>query len=130
LSESFLRHWELTAQDFSEALSFEEFRAAWVGFRRPGDRLVVYNQGTARLLDRISEEAVPCLLLKGLGADPQRRFGTLEELLAAEGLVAAPARHPGRAGKRLANAVAMVQHLNAFGGKSSTIAFRSEPIAR
>jgi DTW domain-containing protein YfiP len=119
LTQSFLDHWELTSQDFSNALSFEELQTAWAAFERPTDTFVVYNQGAARLLDCIRSAAAPCLLLKGIGADPGRRYATLDELLTAEGIVVAPPRQRGRAGKRLANAVALVRHFNAQFGNDS-----------
>jgi DTW domain-containing protein YfiP len=115
LQESFLGHLELTRGDFSRALSPAEFRASWAAFQRPRDTLAVYSPSTARLLTRINAHSTPCLVLKSVDFNPLRRYGTLDELLTAEGLVSGPAQHPGRAGKRLANALALVQHLNRLG---------------
>ncbi len=116
--EEFLGHLELTQEDFAAALSFEDACASWAAFRRPGDTLAVYNQGTARLLSCISARPTPCLVLKSAGLQPRRQIGTLDDLLIAEGVVAAPAQVPGRAGKRLANVAALVRHFNASGGRA------------
>jgi hypothetical protein len=118
LRESILEHLELTPYDFATALSLDEAQASWAAFRRAGDTLAVYNQGTARLLARISRGSTSCLVLKSVALDSHRRIGTLDDLLAAAGLVAAPAQLPGRAGKRLANVAALVRHLNTLGAQN------------
>jgi DTW domain-containing protein YfiP len=114
LSDSFLGHLELTSADFLAALSPGEARASWAAFQRPRDTVAVYNQGTERLLRQISASG-KCLVLKSVDFHPQRRYGTIAELVAAEGLAVPPALHPGRAGRRLAQAAALVCHLNALG---------------
>ncbi|MGI8979512.1 MAG: tRNA-uridine aminocarboxypropyltransferase [Pirellulaceae bacterium] len=110
-----LAHFELTSAHFSTALSLGEARSAWAAFQRPRDTVAVFNQGSARLLRQISPDSPKCLLLKSVDFHPGRRYGTLDELVTAEGLVVAPAQHPGRAGKRLAQITAFVRHLNALG---------------
>ena len=115
LDESFLGHLELTHEDFSQALSLAAFREAWAAFHRPGDTLAVYSQSTASLLTSINARFARCLVLKSIDFNPEQRYGTLDEVLRAEGLVSGPAQHPSRAGRRLANAVAFVQHLTVLG---------------
>jgi DTW domain-containing protein YfiP len=115
MSETFLGHLELTHSHFAAAVSLDEARANWDNFVRPSDTIAVYNQGTARLLSYLSGGAVAPLLLKAVDFNPERRYSTLDELLAGEGLVPAAAQFAGRAGKRLANAVALVRHLAALG---------------
>ena len=100
LQAAILGHLELTEEHFADALPLDEARAAWEVFQRPSDILAVYNRSTARLLAQMSSRSAGCLVLK-----------SLDELVAAEGLAIAPARTPGRAGKRLANAVALIRHL-------------------
>jgi hypothetical protein len=78
--------------------------------------LVVYHQSTARLLSHVSGTVARCLVLKSVSSGLGRANGTLEERLASEGLTSDPAQHPGRAGKRLAGAIALVRHLNALAG--------------
>ncbi len=80
-------------------------------FQRPGDILVVYNHSTGRLLARITNQHTPCLVLKSVDFNPQRRYSMLDELVAAEGFAIAPAQHPGRASRRLASVVALIEHL-------------------
>ena len=111
LQSSILGHLELTAEHFAHALPLDEVRAAWEVFQRPNDVLAVYNHSTARLLAQITSRSAACLVLKSIDFNPQRRYSTLDELVAAEGLAIAPARTPGRAGKRLANVVALIGHL-------------------
>lgn len=115
LTDQFLGHLELTERDFSDALSHESFRAAWTDFLHPTDTLVVYHPSTVRLLSHVRGSTRMCLVLKSVRLNPGRANGTLEERLASEGLVSGLAEHPGRAGRRLANAIALVRHLNALG---------------
>ena len=115
LRDSFLAHLELTADDFVRALSPGEFRASWAAFLRQGDTLAVYAQGTLRLLKHIGGESARCLVLKSVSFGPDGQHGTLDERMSAQGLASVPARHPGRAGKRLANAVVLARHLNTLG---------------
>jgi DTW domain-containing protein YfiP len=112
LNAKFLGHLELSAQDFSGALSREEFRREWADFLAPTDTVAVYSQGTARLLAGAGADFAKCLVLKSV---PVRFSGTLEEVLAKAGLTCPPPRHPGRAGRRLANAIALVRHLSRLG---------------
>jgi hypothetical protein len=109
-----LGHLELTRDHFASAVDLKDARASWGNFLRPEDSIAVYNHGTARLLRHLSDEPAP-LVLKACDFNPRQRYSTLDELLAGEALVPGPASHPGRAGKRLANAVALVRHLAALG---------------
>ena len=97
LEDNLLGHWELTQEDFLRALSLDEASAAWAAFQRPDDILVVYNHSTARLLAHIARQSTPCLVLKSVDFNPQRRYSTLDELVAVEGLESTPAQHRGRA---------------------------------
>ncbi len=112
LNDKFLGHLELSVQDFSGALSLEEFRREWADFLNPTDTVAVYSQGTARLLAGAGADHAKCLVLKSV---PLRFCGTLEDVLAKEGLTSPSPRHPGRAGKRLANAIALARHLSKLG---------------
>ena len=112
LSKAFLGHLELKPQHFADALSPAEFRAAWAGFLRSTDTLAVYSQSTARLLSHVGADSAKCLVLKSIQFSSGCQNGTLDDLLAAEGIPCPTPWHPGRAGKRLANAVALTRHLN------------------
>jgi DTW domain-containing protein len=118
LTESYLGHLELTQADFSGAISLAEAQDAWGAFLRPGDAVAVYNQGTASLLLKIGSSAGKYLVLKSVDFHPGQRYGTLDELITGEGLTVAPPQHPGRAGRRLATATALVRHLRALGNGS------------
>lgn len=115
MSDRFLGHLELTETHFREARTLDEARTAWGAFRRRGDILAVYNSGVARLQGHLGELADPCLVLKSIDFNPQQHYQTLDELIEGEGLVVPPARHRGRAGKRLASAATLVRHLHALG---------------
>ena len=120
LDGTFLNHLELTADDFAGALSMDEARGAWRSFLRPNDSMAVFNQSVARLLSQLSDRGESCLVLKSVDFDSERRYGSLEELLMAEGLTIAPARHRGRAGKRLAVVAAFVRHLHTLGNAATS----------
>ncbi len=112
LDAPFLAHLELTEQDFARALSPDEFRRSWAAFLRPTDTLAVYAQSTLSLLRHIGVESPGCLVLKSVSFDSGGQHGTLDELLASQGRASVPPRHPGRAGRRLANAVVLARHIN------------------
>ena len=116
LPSSLLGHFELTEEHFRNALSLAEARTAWQAFERPADVRVVYNTSTARLLARLTNRSAPCLVLKSVDFNPDRRYGTLDELVAGEGLAVASPQHPGRAGKRLASITALIEHLRTMKG--------------
>jgi DTW domain-containing protein len=111
LASSILRHLELTEEHFAAALPLDKARAAWQAFQRPDDVLAVYNAGTARLLPQLTSRPTACLMLKSIDFNPERRYGTLDDIVAAECLTVAPSQCPGRAGRRLASIVALIKHL-------------------
>lgn len=110
-----LGHWELSPDDFSQAVTPAEAHAAWQAFVRPTDVLTVFNQGVAQLAAQLGTPLDDCLVLKSVDFGAERRFATLDAWLAAASLVAASPHHRGRAGKRLANLTALVRHLHAVG---------------
>ncbi len=120
LPEYLLRHFDLTSSHFAGALSLKEAQLAWAGFRHASDTVAVFNQGSARLLRQVSPDSPKCLVLKSVDFHPGRRYGTLDDLVAAEGLQVAPSQHLGRAGRRLAQVTAFVRHLYALGTISAT----------
>ncbi|HEX4142304.1 MAG TPA: tRNA-uridine aminocarboxypropyltransferase [Pirellulales bacterium] len=111
LQASILRHLELTEEHFADAPSLNEVQAAWEVFQRPNDIMAVYNHSTARLLSKITNRSAACLVLKSVDFNPHRRYSTLDEVAAGEGLAIAPVCSPGRAVKRLASVVALIKHL-------------------
>ena len=113
-----LEHWELTHADFQAAFSPAEASAAWTEFLQPQDTVLVYNQGTANLHNQICVNTVPCLTLKGVQANFQERYQTLDQLVQQEQLPVSSPTHPGRAGRRLANLGALVNHLHRVGTRT------------
>ncbi|MDG2384437.1 MAG: DTW domain-containing protein [Pirellulaceae bacterium] len=108
-SDPFLTHLKLTAEQFKSAVTAEEFRSHWENFLQPEDTLAVYHQSSVQLLKNIGGKVVRCHVLKSVDFTNHR--GTLEEIIHAEGIVSGPIHHAGRAGERLAKAVALVRHL-------------------
>ena len=121
LSDSHLELFELSTQDFSAASSPDDARQRWAEFQQPCDHYFVYNQGTADLLKELCPGAVNCQVLKAVNFHPHRHYHTLDELIAGEGLLAPAPLHRGRAGKRLANAVALVRYLHALGIEAKSV---------
>jgi DTW domain-containing protein YfiP len=113
ISDELVGHLEFARDDWGRACSLDEARAAWRAFLRPTDVLTVYNQAVARLAGQLHDETA-CLVLKSVKFQAGRSYSTLDELLAGEGITPAAPRHPGRAGKRLANLSALVRHLHAL----------------
>jgi len=123
LDNTFLAHLELTRHDFAAAISLDEARLRWAEFRRSSDVVTAFHPGTARLFSYLDSAA--CLVLKSVDLASSRRHLALEDLLAARGIANSPAQLPGRAGKRLGNAIALVQHLNGLG----TLGDNTHPLA-
>ncbi|MGE0609407.1 MAG: tRNA-uridine aminocarboxypropyltransferase [Pirellulales bacterium] len=115
LPAALLGHFELTEEHFRHAVPLEEAGASWRDFLRDDDIVVVYSQGTARLLHRLCPAGRPCLVLKSVDLPERKRGGTLDQLVADRGVPVPPVRHPGRAGLRLANLIALVEHLHETG---------------
>ncbi len=115
VSEAILRHLELDRQHFENARSITEFRQAWREFLRPDETLVVYNQSTIRLLQQVDADFVPSLIMKSVDLEHGCRNGPLFEMVRREGIAVDQPRLAGRAGKRLARAVALAKYLHNLG---------------
>lgn len=109
LSTDMLAHMELTEAHFQQAIEPTQFTAAWQNFIRPSDTLVVFNKGARVLLKQVDADANPCINLTSIDFRSVDQKGTLNDLLASLGIEREPTALPGRAGKRLANAVALVE---------------------
>jgi len=115
LTAPLLDQLELSPATFVAAPALAEANAAWRSFLRPSDLVAVYGPSTRRLLERLNGDAKTlCLVLKSIDFNAQRRYRSLDELVLAEGLAIEPYWHSSRAGKRLANAKALVHHLHAL----------------
>jgi len=111
LSDAALEHMRLSATDFDDAVSRDEFRHRWNHFLRRNDVLIVYHPGTCRLLRHIEASRPRCLVLKSIFAELRAGFHSPEELMTAEGLTLPNSEDKSRANQRLDMAVALVEHL-------------------
>lgn len=111
LTETALEHMGLSAEDFADALSQDEFRHQWSNFLHPNDVLIVYHQRTFQLLQHIDAAHSPCLVLKSIFGKWQIGFRSVEELMALEGLSLPVADNQSRATTRLNMSVALIEHL-------------------
>ncbi|WP_254508293.1 tRNA-uridine aminocarboxypropyltransferase [Anatilimnocola floriformis] len=110
LSDVFLGHLELARGDFDTAVSIEEARRRWAAFERPGDVVTVIQPGTAELFSHLAGRHNRCLVLKAVDL---KSLPDLETESPAE-INFAPAQTLGRATKRLAAAITLVQQLSAL----------------
>ena len=106
-----LNHMQLSESDFESAISVESFAELWDQFLQPDDLLVVPNQKTIRLLNHAGAHVPVFELLKAINFDPRNEFSGASEFLQSIPYPIAAPIHPGRAGKRLAVALALVKHL-------------------
>jgi DTW domain-containing protein YfiP len=111
LLDKHLRHMLLSAEDVRQAVSPEEFAARWRAFLRPHDVVIVYNQSSLDLLaiDRLSPKRH--VVLKAMYFNLARSYGSLDQIIRYEGLLASPSSVRGRASQRLGNALQLVQFL-------------------
>ncbi|MHB0954976.1 MAG: tRNA-uridine aminocarboxypropyltransferase [Pirellulaceae bacterium] len=121
LSQASLKHLRLSAADFAEAVSRDEFCQRWNRFLRRHDVLIVYHPRTYQLLRQVKASQPPCVALKSIFGKWRADFHSLEELLVVEGVACPPARDQSRANGRLAMAVALIEHLRTRYGKLPAI---------
>ena len=108
---SFFEHLELPANSFTTAVTKEAFLKAWEAFLRPDDTLMFYCSHVPKLLKGIGGVERPSLFLKGIQFDKGKKNGALDQLLNSLGIVTGTSNCSGRAGKRLANTIALANHL-------------------
>ena len=112
LEQDFLRHLKIDLSAWGAADTIEQFRRTWNDFMKPNDVLAVYHQSTLRLLSH-AEVFRPrnSFALKSVKYDKARKHKTLDAFLNANEIESIVTDHPGRAGERLGNAIALVHHL-------------------
>ncbi len=118
LPDSFLHHVGIERDAWKSALTAESFAKAWNDFLRPDDTVVTYHASTMRLLQNISALPAQNAILKSVKYDPTGQHKTLDSFLNAERIAASHPNHPGRAGQRLCNAIALVHYLNGIGKRA------------
>jgi hypothetical protein len=110
-----LDHMRLHPEDFAGAVTLPQFRHDVGEFldRQPGALVIAWNQTSLELLAQVLGQPPSRLSLKsayrsvkGLGS------GSLDEVTLREGLDPTPFAFRGRAGIRIARAVAIARHLN------------------
>lgn len=115
LSEALLdkhrRHMVLTAEDLQRSVSQAEFVSRWRAFLRPHDVVVVYNQSSLDLLAAESVSPQRHVVLKAMYFNLNRSYGSLDQIVEHEGLMATASPVRGRASQRLGNALTLVRFL-------------------
>jgi hypothetical protein len=116
-SGAHLAHMQLTEADLGDAIDLSTFRHDWAEFLGNCGRyplVAAWNQSTLDLLLAEAGGAPSRVSLKSAYRNAHGGgTGSLEEVMAREGLSHEPPRFRGRAGVRLACAVAVARHLNA-----------------
>ncbi|MFK7819146.1 MAG: tRNA-uridine aminocarboxypropyltransferase [Planctomycetaceae bacterium] len=108
LAPQILEHMRLQASAFEAAVTRSELSQRWKAFTSEHDTVFVFSKGTRALLGVVAGTDQRCELLKSISFT-DATGSTLSELLASLGVQPEPAALPARAGKRLANAVALVR---------------------
>lgn len=119
-TDAFLGHMQLRRDNFASAISLPDAKSRWSKFCRPDDTIAVFNPGTAGLLAQLADEDSPGLVLKSIHLPWDNWPAPLDRVIADQQITCGPSRHPGRAGLRLASAVALVRHLNWLATESSS----------
>jgi DTW domain-containing protein len=110
MKAGFLQYLQLREEDFEHPLPVEAFRQAWRTFVKPTDTLCVYNKSTGRLLDRVGASPVPGVVLKSVNVHQGSR--KLHNVVRSLDLSPPTVSQKGRAGARLANAIAFARYLH------------------
>ncbi len=119
LTDTFLNHLELSPSHFDSPVSVERFREDWRSFIRDGDTVAVYSSGSIRLLENVQADFESCLSLKSINFDPSPQRRTLSRFIEENNLPCETLDpYYGRAGRRLANAVALVKYLRRIANAS------------
>jgi DTW domain-containing protein YfiP len=111
-----LSHMRLTPRDFDGAVDLETFRVEWQKFLAGSQEPLVtaWNQSTLDLLGASMPEGVARATLKSAYRNVfGGGCGCLEDVVREANLAVGPPRFKGRAGSRIASALAVARHLNA-----------------
>jgi hypothetical protein len=116
-----LAHMGLTDQDLAGGVTGESLQREWSDFLEPDDTLVAWNQGIIRLLEKSSASTEKYILLKSAyGSFRPGTRGSLDDVVAREGLARPELALRGRARERLGNALALTELLCGARGTSTT----------
>jgi len=111
--ESHLGHMRLPREELEDAPTRESFQQRWTAFTRADDILASWNPGAFHLLDDVTPWGGDRVLLKSAYFNLGRQRGSLEHILANESAQVLGNSLRGRAGQRLAHAVAIADFLHA-----------------
>jgi hypothetical protein len=103
----------LLPQQVAEGASAEQLAERWRAFSRPTDTVAAWNQSTLDALQHADLVAGGLTLKSVYSAVTRVRAGTLDEVIAREGLAPRALPLTGRAAVRLASAVAVARRLAA-----------------
>lgn len=114
--DALLGHMRLAASDFDAALTLPELRERWTQFlaaQAPSPIIAAWNESSLQLLRSAGLEVPAPFSLKGAYRGRNgRASATLDDALAAEGLLVEPNALVGRAASRIAAAAAVARHLH------------------
>lgn len=110
LRTDFLQYLRLCDKDFQQALSVAAFRQAWRDFVKPTDTLCVYNESTGRLPGSVGASPAPSVILRSINVHSGSR--NLHNVISSLNLTPPTVPQKGRAGARLANAIAFARYLH------------------
>jgi hypothetical protein len=120
LTDSFLAHLELSTHHFQNSETVNQFRQRWNQFLLEGDTLVVYHPSGIRMLECVDAKLGNWITIKSINFNGQGPRRSLIEFVKNEcEKIELDFPYQGRAGKRLGNAVTLVNHLREFGLKKS-----------
>lgn len=109
-NENLRKHLRLPLEEIGNAVSRQTFRERWRQFVSPNDRVVVFHNSTAVLLENMNAKFTTHLVLKSVDLAAARSImnhvGDLNSL-------PTELRNGSRASERLANLVTLVKYLNA-----------------
>jgi tRNA-uridine aminocarboxypropyltransferase len=112
LTDAHLSHLGHAREEIDAGLSEEELRSRWSAFAGPGDTVACWSPSTAELLESIGIRT-RTVLLKSAYHNLRRSRGSLEAIVRSEGLGAMPPDPRCRALRRLNNAAALLELLEA-----------------
>jgi hypothetical protein len=121
-SSAHLAHMHLTEEDFGAAVSANQFCRDVEEFllRQHDPLLGAWNQSSLDLLANAVGRTASHVALKGAYRNVHGGgSGSLDDVVMSEGLTPAPLAFHGRAGRRVAHAVAIARHLNALSKSKS-----------
>jgi DTW domain-containing protein len=112
VTDTLLTHLELSASTFEHAQGWESFQEAWKDFIRPTDTIVIYHSHVRSLLSQLRDFRNETLYLRSIQFNKQSKNGTLDQVTEALGLHSGQVLCQGRAGKRLAQTISLVEYLH------------------